>query len=68
MTKMPKPAIKARFMISFLWINNCGARERPREANVPAMPGKKTIQNEQLAARGKCVAAFRSPTRTWDVT
>ena len=46
MTKMPKPAIKARFMISSLWINNCGARERPREANVPAMPGKKTIQNE----------------------
>src|SRR5262249_48965096 len=49
---MPRPAIKARFMISSLWINNCGARERPREANVPAMPGKKTIQNEQLAARG----------------
>ncbi len=23
--KMPRPAIKARFMISSLWINNCGA-------------------------------------------
>jgi hypothetical protein len=38
--------------------------ERPRKANVPAMPGKKTIQNEQLAARGNAPRAFHSPTRT----
>src|SRR5262249_4015154 len=35
-----------------------GARQRPREANVPAMPAKKTIQNEQLAARDNAPRRF----------
>ena len=56
--KMPRPAIKARFMISSLWINNCRASKRPREANVPAMPGKKTIQTEELAACGNATRRF----------
>src|SRR5262245_17846821 len=56
MAKMPKPAIKARFMISSLW--KYGGRQRPREANVPGMPAKKSIQNEELAPRGNAPRRF----------
>jgi len=67
--KMPKPAIKARFMISSLWINNCGARKRPREANVPAMPGRKQFKtnNLQRAAMRRGVSfANENPARVCD--
>src|SRR5262249_62339314 len=41
---------------SSLW--KYGGKQRPREANVPAMPAKKTIQNEQLAARDNAPRRF----------